>query len=61
MPEDKGKLTYDDNQKATKAHCRLALSAQPQRFLLPLLVELHGSHIDVNTLYQVEGKTIWWA
>ena len=25
-------LTYDDNQKATKAHCRLAFSTQPQRF-----------------------------
>ena len=36
-------LTYDDNQKATKAHCRLAFSAQPQRFFLPLLVGLHGS------------------
>ena len=32
-------LTYDDNQKATNAHCRLAFSAQPQRFSLPLLVE----------------------
>ena len=36
-------LTYDDNQKATKAHCRLAFSAQPQRFFLPLLVGQHGS------------------
>ena len=36
-------LTYDENQKATKAHCRLAFSAQPQSFFLPLLVELHGS------------------
>ena len=36
-------LTYDDNQKATKAHCRLAFSVQPQRFFLPLLVGLHGS------------------
>ena len=35
--------TYDDNQKATKAHCRSAFSAQPQRFFLPLLVRLHGS------------------
>ena len=23
-------LTYNDNQKATKAHCRLAFSTQPQ-------------------------------
>ena len=36
-------LTYDDNQRATKAHCRLAFSAQPQRLFLPLLVGLHGS------------------
>ena len=27
-------LTYDDNQKATKVHCRSAFSAQPQRFFL---------------------------
>ena len=26
-------LTYDDNQKAMKAHCLLAVSAQPQRLL----------------------------
>ena len=52
-------LTYDDNQKAKKAHCRLAfsapwiierlpvfllsMSAQPQWFFLSLLVGLHGS------------------
>ena len=36
-------LTNDDNQKATKAHCWLAFSAQSQRFCLPLLVGLHGS------------------
>ena len=36
-------LTYDENQKAPNAHCRLAFSAQPQRFFLPLLVGLHGS------------------
>ena len=39
-------LTYDDNQKATKAHCRLAFSAQPQRFFLPLLVGLHAGSTD---------------
>ena len=38
-------LTYDDNQKAMKAHCRLAFSAQPQRFL-PLLV---GRHASIDT------------
>ena len=31
-------LTYNDNKKATKAQCRLAFSAQLQRFFLPLLV-----------------------
>ena len=36
-------LTCDDNQKAKKAHCRLAFSAQPQRFCLPLLVGMHDS------------------
>ena len=35
-------LTYDDNQKAMKAHCRLAFSAQPQRLCLLLLVGLLG-------------------
>ena len=31
-------FTYDDNQKATKAHCWLAFSTQPKRFFLHLLV-----------------------
>ena len=35
-------LTYDDNQKAMKAHCLLAVSAQPQRLCLLLLVGLLG-------------------
>ena len=35
-------LTYDDNQKAMKAHCLLAVSAQPQRLYLLLLVGLLG-------------------
>ena len=31
--------TYDDNQKATKVHYRLAFPlTEPQRFFLPLLV-----------------------
>ena len=33
-------LTYDDNQKAMKAHCLLAVSAQPQRLCLLLLAGL---------------------
>ena len=52
-------LTYDDNQKATKAHCRLAFSAQPQRFFLPLLVGLHGiTHATARKL-ATEEKMFW--
>ena len=36
-------MLHDDNQKSTKVNCRLAFSAQLQRFFLPLLVGLHGS------------------
>ena len=50
-------MTYDDDQKATKAHCRLAFSAQPQRFSLPLLVGLYSTKVghapsakDVRTI-----------
>ena len=49
-------LTYDDNQKATKAHCRLAFSAQPQRFFLPLLVGLHGSTDTTARKSAIEEK-----
>ena len=53
-------LTYDDNQKATKVHCRIAFSAQPKRFFLPLLVGLHGS---TNTTARksaiIEEKMFW--
>ena len=52
-------LTYDDNQTATKAHCRLAFSAQPQRFLLPLLVELHGSTDTTERKSTIEEKMFW--
>ena len=53
-------LTYDDNQKATKAHCRLAFSAQPQRFFLPLLVELHGStDTTARKSAIIEEKMFW--
>ena len=49
-------LTYDDNQKSTKAHCRLAFSAQPQRFFLPLLVGLHGSTDTTARKSAIEEK-----
>ena len=53
-------LTYDDNQKATKAHCRLAFSAQPQRFFLPLLVRLHGStDTTARKSAIIEEKMFW--
>ena len=52
-------LTYDDNQKATKAHCRLAFSAQPQRFFLPLLVGLHGSTDTTWRKSSIEEKMFW--
>ena len=48
---------------ATKAHYRLAFSAQPQRFCLPLLVGLHGS-TDTGTdttsrKSAIEEKMFW--
>ena len=52
-------LTYDDNQKATKAHCRLAFSAQPQRFFLPLLVGLHGSTDTTSRKSAIEENMFW--
>ena len=53
-------FTYNDNQKATKAHCWLAFSAQPQRFVLPLLVGLHGS-TDTTAWKSaiIEEKMFW--
>ena len=53
-------LAYDDNQKATKAHCRLAFSAQPQRFFLPLLVELHGSTDTTARKSAIIEEKIFW-
>ena len=53
-------LTYDDNQKATKAHCRLAFSAQPQRFFLPLLVGLHGSTDTTARKSAIIEEKIFW-
>ena len=41
---------------ATKAHCPLAFSAQPQRFLLPLLVGLHGSIDTTSRKSAIEEK-----
>ena len=53
-------LTYDDNQKATKAHCRLPFSAQSQRFFLPLLVGLHGStDTTARKSAIIEEKMFW--
>ena len=52
-------LTYDDNQKAAKAHCRLAFSAMPQRFFLPLLVGLHGSTDTTARKSAIEEKMFW--
>ena len=49
-------LSYDDNKKDTKAYCQLALSAQPQRFFLPLLVGLHGR--KNSSLHSVSGLQI---
>ena len=48
-------LQYDDSQKATKAHCRLAFSAQPQRFL----VGLHGSIDTTARKPAIEEKMFW--
>ena len=53
-------LTYDDNQKATKAHCRIAFSAQSQRFFLPLLVGLHGgTNTTARKSAIIEEKMFW--
>ena len=52
-------VTYDDNQKATRAHCRLAFSAQPQKFFLPLLVGLHGSTDTTARKSAIEEKMFW--
>ena len=51
--------TYDDNQKPTKAHCRLAFSVQPQRFFLPLLVGLNGSTDTTSRKSAIEEKIFW--
>ena len=52
-------LTYDDNQKATKAHCRLAFSTPPQRFFLPLLVGLHGCTDTAARKSAIEEVMFW--
>ena len=41
---------------ATKAHCRLAFSAPPQRIFLPLLVGLHGSTDTASRKSAIEEK-----
>jgi len=52
--------TYDDNQKFTKdsliSQGRLAFSAQPQRFFLPLLVGLHGGTDTTSAKSAIEEK-----
>ena len=52
-------VTYDGNQKATRAHCRLTFSAQPQKFFLPLLVGLHGSTDTTARKSAIEEKMFW--
>ena len=52
-------MLHDDNQKATKAHCRLAFSAQLQSFFLPLLVGLHGS-TDITALKSAIVEKMFW-
>ena len=49
-------MLHDDNQKSTKANCRLAFSAQLQRFFLPLLVGLHGSTDTTARKSAIEEK-----
>ena len=44
---------------ATKAHCRLAFSAQPQRFFLSLLVGLYGSTDTTARKSSIEEKMFW--
>ena len=44
---------------ATKAHCRLAFSAEPQRFFLSLLVGLHGSSDTTARKSSIEEKMFW--
>ena len=53
-------LTYNDNQKATKAHCQLAFSAQPQRFFFPLLVGLHGSTDTIARKSAIIEEKMFW-
>ena len=52
-------MLHDDNQKATKAHCRLAFSAQLQSFFLPLLVGLHDSTDITARKSAIEEKMFW--
>ena len=52
-------MLHDDNQKSTKVNCRLAFSAQLQRFFLPLLVELHGSTDTTGRKSAIEENMFW--
>ena len=44
-------LTYDDNQKTTKAHCRPAFSAQPKRFFVYWRKDVFEGHALPSTLF----------
>ena len=52
-------MLHDDNQKSTKVNCRLAFSAQLQRFFLPLLVGLHGSTDTTARKSAIEENMFW--
>ena len=52
-------MLHDDNQKSTNANCRLAFSAQLQRFFLTLLVGLHGSTDTTARKSAIEEKMFW--
>ena len=52
-------LTYDDNQRAQKALCRLTFSTQPKRFFLLLLVGLHGSTDTTARKSAIEEMMFW--
>ena len=52
-------MLHDDNQKSTKADCRLAFSAELQRFFLPLLVGVHGS-TDTTARKSAIGEKMFW-
>ena len=52
-------MLHDYNKKATKGNCRLAFSAQLQRFFLPLLVGLYGSTDTTARKSAIKQKMFW--